>query len=161
MNTGSAPITTTNPADGRTTTRRSTSLAAALAWVLPGLGHWYLGLRGRAIVLFVTITVTFWCGVAVGGVQSTVNAGENGAWLAAQLCAGVQTVAALMWSKSLSQGPELEAIYPAVDIAVVYAGIAGLLNLLVIIDALARAESSEGPRPPVTATPGDGGRGRP
>ena len=128
--------------------QRSTPLAAVLAWLIPGMGHWYLGYRDRAIVFFVTITVTFWGGVALGGVRSTVNAGENGPWLAAQLCAGPQTFAALMWGKSLPK-PSIssasydryEASYPASDISVVYAGIAGLLNLLVIIDALARSES--------------------
>lgn len=137
---------------------RSTPLAAVLAWLVPGLGHWYLGYRDRAIVFFVAITVTFWGGVALGGVRSTVNAGENGPWLAAQLCAGPQTFAALMWGKSLprpsanSQSYDrYEASYPASDISVVYAGIAGLLNLLVIIDALARSEApprSEGARSP-------------
>ena len=38
-------------------------------------------------------------------------------------------------SKDLYKAP-----WPASSIAVVYSGVAGLLNLLVIIDALARAE---------------------
>lgn len=126
----------------------STPLTGVLAWLVPGMGHWYLGLRDRAVVFFVTIVVTFWGGVALGGVRSTVNVHENQAWLAAQLCAGPQTLAALMWSRSLPRPPpgsgqvdRYEAPYPAGDIGVVYAGIAGLLNLLVIIDALARSES--------------------
>ncbi|MCK6457910.1 MAG: hypothetical protein L6Q92_15445 [Phycisphaerae bacterium] len=124
---------------------RSTPLTAALAWLLPGLGHWYLGHRDRASIFFVTIVVTFWGGVALGGVRSTMNVQDNGAWFAAQLCAGVQSVGALMWSKTIPDRLELTATYPTVDIAVVYTGIAGLLNLLVIIDALARAEAVNAP----------------
>lgn len=143
---------------------RSTPLAAVLAWLVPGAGHWYLGYRDRAVVFFVVITVTFWGGVALGGVRSTVNAGENRPWLAAQLCAGPQTFAALMWGKSLprpsASAPSYdryEASYPASDISVVYAGIAGLLNLLVIIDALARSESppaAQGARSPPSGSRG-------
>lgn len=135
---------------------KSTPVAGVLAWLLPGMGHWYLGLRRQAIVVFVTLTVTFWGGVALGGVRSTVNIQENGPWLAAQLCAGPQTVAALMWSKSTPAEPRYEASYPAADIAVVYTGIAGLLNLLVIIDALAR---SEGDTPAAAARRAAGGGG--
>lgn len=134
---------------------RSTSITAVLAWLVPGLGHWYLGCRDRAIVFFVTIVVTFWGGVALGGVRSTMNIRENQAWFAAQLCAGPQSILALMWSKSVPKNIlSNEAIYPAADVAVVYTGIAGLLNLLVIVDALARAEgTSSAARRPSGAVP--------
>ncbi|MFO0974540.1 MAG: DUF6677 family protein [Phycisphaerae bacterium] len=125
---------------GVESTQRSTPVAGFLAWLLPGLGHWYLGLRSRAIVIFVTLTVTFWGGVALGGVRSTMNVRENGPWVAAQLCAGAQSIAALMWAKATPGLPQYEAAYPSADIAVVYTGICGLLNLLVIVDALARSE---------------------
>jgi len=140
--------------------RPSTAIAALLAWLVPGLGHWYLGCRDRAVIILVTIVVTFWGGVALGGVRSTFNVQENGPWLAAQLCTGPQALIGLMWAKSLprpvtAQGyvpvaDRFEAAYPAVDIAVVYSGVAGLLNLLVIIDVLARSDPGlvSGARPP-------------
>ena len=131
------------------------AIAAFLAWVLPGLGHWYLGHRHRAIIFFVTTTVTFWAGVAIGGVRSTITPSENGPWIAAQLCAGPQSLVALYWSVQIDErvkrdlNPEKElskyrASWPASNISVVYAGVAGLLNLLVIIDALARADKPAG-----------------
>ncbi len=128
-----------------TTVGRSPSapLAAILAWLVPGLGHWFIGERHRGAVFFIVITVTFWAGIAVGGVRTTVTPRENGAWIAAQLCAGPQAVAALYWSnyRSGHYKNELKAGYPGSNISVVYAGVAGLLNLLVIIDTLARAEA--------------------
>jgi hypothetical protein len=139
----------TAPSAARTArTPPSTAVAALLAWLVPGLGHWYLGHRDRAIILFVTIVVLFWGGVALGGVRSTFNVQENGPWLAAQICTGPQAIVGLMWAKSL-KGPQPglgivdrnEASYPSADIAVVYSGVAGLLNLLVIIDVLARSEA--------------------
>lgn len=121
---------------------RSPIVAAVLAWVVPGLGHWYLGEKRRAIILFVVLTTTFWGGVAVGGVRSTVTPRENGAWIAAQLCAGSNAIVALGFHSVAvrNHGDEFKAPWPASTISVVYAGITGLLNLLVILDALARSE---------------------
>lgn len=144
-------------------TERSTPLAAVLAWLIPGLGHWYLGYRDRAVIIFVTVVVTFWGGVALGGVRSTFNVQENGPWLAAQLCTGPQAIVGLMAAKSLPKPPpgstlvdRYEASYPSADIAVVYSGVAGLLNLLVIIDAVARADAGMGATP-ARSPPGRGG----
>jgi len=141
------------------TTAPSAPVAALLAWMLPGLGHWWIGQRARALIFLAVITGTFWTGVAVGGVRTTVTPRENGAWIAAQLCMGPQALAALYWSnqRMTQQKNEIKASWPASNIAVVYAGVAGLLNLLVIIDVLARVESMTAvgqPRPP----PKGGGR---
>ncbi len=153
----------------------SSSIAGLLAWILPGLGHWYLGHRVRAIIIMVVIAVTFWCGVAIGGVKSTVDLNENRLWFLAQICTGSHTTVAAIWSGRLDPvvdvcpacGAKLAhkprvgdtcahcdqpitnaasatrlrlAFWPQIDIAIVYTGIAGLLNLLVILDAIARAE---------------------
>lgn len=117
-------------------------LIALLAWVLPGLGHWFLGQRARALIFFVVLTVTFWGGVAVGGVRSTVHLKENGAWIAAQLCMGPQALGAwyLGDQNQAKYGDQFKAPWPASNISVVYTGIAGLLNLLIIIDSLSRAD---------------------
>ena len=125
----------------------STAVAACLAWVLPGMGHWWLGHRTRAAIFFVVITVTFWAGVAVGGVRNTISPKDNGAWIAAQLCVGPQALFALYLNQKTverTDSDSLKAAWPASNISVVYAGVAGLLNLLVIIDAMARSDGSRG-----------------
>jgi hypothetical protein len=116
---------------------------ALLAWLLPGLGHWWIGQRSRAVIFFVITGVTFWGGVAVAGVRTAVTVRDNGLWIAAQLCMGPQTLGALSWSNSLAatDSPDsYKSPWPSADIGVVYAGVAGLLNLLIIIDALARLD---------------------
>ncbi len=116
---------------------------ALLAWLLPGLGHWWIGHRSRAVIFFVVTGVTFWGGVAVAGVRTAVTQRDNGLWIAAQLCLGPQTLGALAWSNSLagSSGADShKSSWPSADIGVVYAGVAGLLNLLIIIDVLARLD---------------------
>ena len=123
--------------------------AAVLAWLLPGLGHWWIGERSRAVIFFVVITVTFWGGIAVGGVSTTMARSGNGAWIAAQLCMGPQAVGAIyLGQRQVEQIKDqgkvpFRAPWPSSNIGVVYAGVAGLLNLLVIIDALSRAEARQ------------------
>jgi hypothetical protein len=129
-------------------TATKTALAAVFAWLLPGLGHWWLAHRARAVIFFVVITVTFWAGVAVGGVRTTVAPKDNGAWIAAQLCVGPQALLALYLNYRAVARPDqelLKAPWPASNISVVYAGVAGLLNLLVIIDAMARCDTARSP----------------
>ena len=43
------------------------ALAALLAWLIPGLGHWYQGRRAKAVLYFVCIMGLFWYGVYLGG----------------------------------------------------------------------------------------------
>jgi hypothetical protein len=128
---------------GLVTQERPSALVAIMAWAVPGLGHWFIGERARALIFFVVISVTFWGGVAVGGVRSTVHLKDNGAWIAAQLCLGPQALAALYLSNQDQQvhADKFKAPWPAANISVVYTGIAGLLNLLIIIDSLSRADA--------------------
>jgi hypothetical protein len=42
-------------------------LAALLAWLIPGLGHWYQGRRAKAVLFFVCIMGLFAFGVYLGG----------------------------------------------------------------------------------------------
>ncbi len=124
------------------------------AWALPGLGHWVLGQRGRAIILCVTIMLTYWTGVAIGGVRYTVDPAGNALWFLAQSGAGPQVIA--LYMATVRQ--EVPAVpWPDSDIAIIYAGVAGLLNMLVILDAIGRAAGIEavpveaggtGPAPP-------------
>jgi TM2 domain-containing membrane protein YozV len=120
--------------------------AGLLSWLVPGLGHLYLGQRARGLVCLVTITATFWTGVAIGSVQATVDPRERTLWFLAQLCTGGNTLVAYAWHKGVSPDPQVPSVsapvphWLSVDVAVHYTGVAGLLNLLVILDALARAE---------------------
>lgn len=148
--------------------------AGVLAWVFPGLGHLFVGDRTRAIILMVTISLTFWCGVAVGGVRITVNPEQNRLWFMAQICSGAHALVAYGWGEHerneliggyVAEHPDqLRAIgldvrnpgarlqlerrllatahWPAIEVALVYTGVAGLLNLLAVMDALVRAEKS-------------------
>ena len=119
-------------------------LAGLLAWLVPGLGHIFIGERVRGLIYLIAITVTFWGGIAIGGVRDTVDPKARTTWFMAQTCVGVQAVASYGWAQSLRRHPEAGppgvGHHRSVDTAVVYTGVAGLLNLLAILDALVRAD---------------------
>ena len=131
-------------------------VAGLLAWIVPGLGHLFIGDRTRGLIYLVTITLTFWCGIAIGGVRDTVDPRARTAWFMAQTCTGVHSLAAYQWGERIRRDPQAPATtrahHRSADTAVVYSGIAGLLNLLAIFDALVRADAvSVRPRPNVVA----------
>lgn len=140
------------------------ALVGFLAWLVPGLGHIYLGQKRRGWILLITLAATFWGGVAVGGVQSTVlprspseppahaAPRDRPTWFFAQLCCGVHTFATLGWGEwRTARHGVFRADFTAEDIAIIYTGVAGLLNVLVILDALAACDPNYvrlGSRPP-------------
>lgn len=118
-------------------------VAGLLAWLVPGLGHFYLRQYWRGAVFLAVITVTFWCGVAIGGVVNTVAPRSHPAWFVAELCTAGNSLGGLALRRSLPEISEKSAspylaTWPADDIGLVYCGVAGLLNVLVVLDAIAR-----------------------
>ncbi|MBI1826609.1 MAG: hypothetical protein HY287_16525 [Planctomycetes bacterium] len=123
-------------------------LAGFLGWLVPGLGHILIGDRSRGLICFVTITATFWTGVAIGGVGTTIDPHDRTLWFAGQLCAGGNTIVAYMFHETVvsrwtpSDRAAATANWASSEVGVHYTGVAGLLNILVVLDAIARAEVS-------------------
>ena len=132
--------------------------AGVLAWIVPGVGHLYIGERGRGLIFMITIALTFWGGIAIGGVKNTVNPQERKLWFLGQACAGVHPFVAIAWSRHIHIPPEADqtkyiAFGQMEDISIVYTAIAGMLNALVILDVLARADREVGVEAEVRAGP--------
>lgn len=114
-------------------------LAGLLAWLVPGAGHWYLGHRSRGGVIFAAVCITFLLGITLSGLEM-IDPQNAKAWFCAQLLCGTPTLISL-----LVQDPTttINEIYGrGVDLGQVYAGVAGLLNLLCILDVLNRKPQS-------------------
>jgi hypothetical protein len=177
-------------------------LVAIAGWVVPGLGYWLIGQRGRAVTVFVAILALFFVGVLVAGIRVidvpgysedgeqvlvAVKADGSGQaveyrssapgarwvatdpqarwvltahpvaellnkpWYIGQVLAGPVTLVASKYSIDLSR-PTGEAGLPAAskahvriaEIGTLYTAVAGMLNLLVMIDAAHRAGRKEG-----------------
>jgi len=139
----------------------SAVLALFLGWIVPGAGHVYIGRVKRGIVLFVTITATFWSGVAIGGVM-TMDYEKERWWFAAEMLAGVHGLVGWQRQRAVYQAIDkkllrddgyvwaardahvdkqlaerkIALVAPADTVARAYAGVAGLLNLMCMFDAL-------------------------
>lgn len=125
----------------------------AAAWLVPGLGHWLLGRRLRAVVFFVVIVCAFATGVAVDGELGTPRPGEPFSWLATIACIGngLLYLGRLVWLNGLTGtlagfpyglegGGSPIAVGFAYGNAFLYT--AGLMNLLAVLDVsdIARGE---------------------
>lgn len=139
----------TQPTDNSSLIRAP--IAVVLAWLIPGLGHIFLGHKVRGVIFLVFITLTFWTGVAIGGVKcvdqykpippssgSRQPQRARSWWFFAQIMNGGYAITAYAAKTRATEADYLA--WPSGDLASVYTGVAGLLNLLIIMDALARAE---------------------
>ena len=116
-----------------------------LTWLVPGLGHIYLGHRGRGLILMIALAVTFWGGIAIGGVKETIDPQKHNLWFTAQICGGGHTLVAYALHRHVTaDGPPADpGHWLGIDIALHYTGVAGLLNLLIIFDAIGRADTAD------------------
>jgi hypothetical protein len=122
-----------------------------LAWLVPGLGHYLLGMKARGVILFLAIAAMFWGGVAIGGLQKTVDPVGNRNWFIGELCTGGNALVAYYINRGNGWiGGDAGSWGKSRDIGIVFAGVAGLLNALAIFDAVVRAmagQTGEEPEP--------------
>ena len=131
----------------------SPPLVALAAWALPGLGYWLIGQPGRAIATGVTILLVFFGGMLIAGVR-VVQAPDMTApgntfqrvlqrpWFIGQVLTGPLGLSAAMISDRLAASPTYRSIETKArlaEIGTLYTAVAGMLNLLTIIDSAHRA----------------------
>ena len=112
---------------------RNRSVAAALAWAFPGLGHLYLGRRRRALAYAAIVVVTFLLGLQFEGRLYAVEAGQPLTILATFAIhgAGVLPIAA----RALSDNPGGSILSVTFEYGCAFLLTAGLMNLLLMLDA--------------------------
>jgi hypothetical protein len=131
---------------GDATKRKVPPTLLLAAWFLPGLGHWILGKRTRAIVFCVVIVSAFFTGVLLNGEMGTPKPENPFSWLAAFACLGngVLYLGRLLWLNglgglvsgipfALQGGGNPAAAGFAYGNTFLYT--AGLMNLLTVLDA--------------------------
>jgi hypothetical protein len=114
-------------------TRRNPLPAAILAWLVPGAGHLYLGRRGKALLFFCAIGALFALGVLMDSrLEMTLTLDDLLASLfsVAQMAVGAPYVLA----RGLGyQAGEVRSV--TFEYGNTFTAVAGLLNILVILDA--------------------------
>lgn len=106
-------------------------VVGAMAWLVPGGGHYLLNEKRRAAVILVAITLTFLVGLYVGsvGVIDPVNAKP---WYAAQ----VMNSPLVMILGRIGATGQYPVYGRAGEIGQIYTSVAGLLNLLCVVNAV-------------------------
>ncbi len=146
--------------------------AAIAAWLLPGLGHYLLGQRRRGLILGLSIGGLWFAGLLIGGL-AVIDFEEHPAWFLGQALTAPSLIVEqvhemLLASSPAGPQPPLHADDPTPafepsfgrtqEQGILYTALAGLLNLLCIIDVLYRDPRDPRYRalpPPVTEHPAD------
>lgn len=115
------------------TPRRSTALAMALAWLLPGLGHYYLGRRRTAVAFLLLVTATFLAGLAFQGRLYSIEDGQPLTILATFAVSGAGLLN--LAGRALMESPGGTILAPTYEYGCAYLLTAGLMNLLLVLDA--------------------------
>ncbi len=128
--------------------------AALLGWLLPGLGHWLIGQKQRAIILCLAIGGLWLAGTLIGGI-GVYDRKEHKMWFLGQMLVA-PSVLVDMAHESLATRygrPEPNVSPPAAfspaygrteEQGLLYSSLAGLLNLLAIVDVLYRQPAGQG-----------------
>jgi len=106
-------------------------IVGLLAWLVPGAGHFLLKEKTRAIIIGTTIVLTFCAGLYVGSI-GVINPVGAKPWYVAQIMNS--PMVAVLGHLTATGG------YPVYgrpnEIGQIYTSIAGLLNLLCIVNAV-------------------------
>lgn len=148
---------------GHSDEQRFNLFPALLGWVFPGLGHIVLGERTRGIYAMIGVLTLFIGGVFIGGVDA-VDKDEDRLWFVGQAGAGPIAFVVAYANDSLlksgraaellptppisgsrvdpkGEGPKISAFrglaHPN-EFGTLFSFLAGLMNLIVILDALVR-----------------------
>ena len=122
----------TTPAKGLPPDRPSVALACAAAWLVPGLGHARYGKPRKAIVLLLVLTLMFACGLGFGGRIFPFGGDEPLVWLAAVAEWGIGAHRLVTLVGGWGAGTVTAQTYEYGNTFLI---VAGLLNMLVVIDA--------------------------
>ncbi len=123
--------------------------AGALAWAVPGLGHWLCGYRRHAVGVGLGIGFLWLAGLLIGGF-SVVDArpaptGQRG-WFYAQAGVGASVLVERLHVRMRSnEAPPALALGRGREVATLYLAAAGLLNAMAIADAMLRAAKPKAP----------------
>jgi hypothetical protein len=108
-------------------------VAVVLAWLFPGLGHFYLGRRRSALVYAAVVTIAFILGLSFQGRLYTIESGQPLSILATFAVAGTGLLN--LAARVLSDNPGGAVLAVTYEYGCAYLLTSGLMNLLLMLDA--------------------------
>ena len=144
-------------------------LATIGAWLFPGLGYLLMGERKRAAILAVSIGLLWLSGILIGGV-SVVDRQQHPAWFLGQMLVA-PSLAVNYYQQQIKQDIDdptvinidqgYEPSYGHIsEQGILYTALAGLLNLLAMIDVVYRAPAGQRQENSAQGLPADGDNAR-
>ena len=116
-------------------------MTGLLGWIVPGLGHVFVGRPGKALLYFVIVVGTYALGLRFSEFLC-VNRDREPYWFLGQALAGGPTAAIL----HLTRDFELTHRVQFYDLGLLYTTAAGLLNAVAVADALGIADDRRAAR---------------
>ena len=114
-------------------------LAGLTAWIIPGGGYYVLGDKKRAAIVCVTVLLTFGIGLYIGSV-GVIDAIHAKPWYIAQL---MNTPAVMLIGRYVARTQAYPVFGRPNEIGQIYTSIAGLLNLLCMVNVVYMAHLRE------------------
>ncbi|MCL4197800.1 MAG: hypothetical protein KJZ69_09945 [Phycisphaerales bacterium] len=119
--------------------------APILAWIVPGLGHWFLGHRRRARLIAAGIAILYFGGLLLGGL-GVIDRQQKPLWFYGQLLVGPATPIINAWhaahyppkdpTYSVNHAYARPSFSHSHEIPTLFTTVAGMLNLLAILDVI-------------------------
>ena len=134
--------------------------AAALGWLLPGLGHFSLGQKRRGGLIMFGVLFLVVCGVLVGGIDA-VDHKHDGLWFIAQVWCGPIVIGVDLINYSYimplpnAERASLVGLSHANEIGTLFIAMAGLMNFVVLLDLFQTARGHDIERRDAVQTRGD------
>ena len=128
--------------------------AALFAWLWPGAGHLSIGQRRRGLLIMFGVLFLFFTGLLVGGIDS-VDRRTDFLWFLAQSINGPLAFVADFINQNYLKTLPPEQQYPTIavnrpnEMGTLFIALSGLMNLVVILDALYFAPKADDERPQV------------
>ena len=140
---GGAAKSSASPTSSSTTHRLSPGMAALAALMIPGLGHWLLGRRFKAIFLGGIVLGLFFLGMALGDFADMER------WRHPWYWAGQMLGGPVFWLVSLfSASQRFTEVLPFQDAGLLFTTAAGMFQGVLALDAWHRAEEDLFPQEP-------------
>ncbi len=126
-------------------------IAAVCGWLVPGLGHIVIGEKKRGLIIMAAILGLFVAGLLIGGVE-VINShviqpgpGHDGKWnlwfFAQVMVSPAVFVLEVVRDLLVNENKLTPAIGRIHEIGTLYCAMAGMLNLLVVIDVVYRGST--------------------
>ncbi|MBN2591121.1 MAG: hypothetical protein JXA96_14740 [Sedimentisphaerales bacterium] len=106
-------------------------IVGLLGWLVPGAGHFAINKKNHAFIIFFAIAITFVIGLYIGSVAVIDPTGSK-PWFAAQ----IMNSPAIFILGHISETGGYYSYGKSAEIGQIYTSIAGLLNLLCIVNSV-------------------------